>query len=315
VTPARSAYPGALLDDDVFADQWWFVRIYTRGFDGGDPLIGDLLPPIIAEARARGIRRWFYIRYLDEGGPHVRLRVLGRRPVLDHLQRVHHELEADLGDLLSARPAEHCFIAPVDRRAYEGRSATGVRASIYEPEVAKYGGPVGLGLAEELFEFSSDLGLWACGRFGKGHDRAGLAALLLADGVAALVDGPHSRVPSRQRIDADAYWDRHLHWWTAELGSKGPAARSSMRERVDERRERVGDSMERVSALPGVDAWRRRWRTAVDAYLHRAQAVGVERSPQHLTFHHGHMMLNRLGFLPREEAVLGVYARVWADGG
>ena len=31
VTVSLTAYPGALLDDDVFADQWWFVRIYTRG--------------------------------------------------------------------------------------------------------------------------------------------------------------------------------------------------------------------------------------------------------------------------------------------
>lgn len=300
-----------LLDPALLADQWWFVRIYTRGFEGADPLIGDLLPPVIAEARAQGIHRWFYIRYMDQHGPHVRLRVLGPRPVLDHLQRIHRELEEQLAEVLAGHPTEHRFIAPIDKKAWAGAAGTGVRASIYEPELAKYGGPAGLSLAEQLFEFSSDLGVWACGRFVKETERAGLAALLLHDVADSLLHGPHSQGEARQRVDWDAYWDKHLYWWTAELGRRGPMVRERMVTTVRERQEKVVAALHRVSALPGVQSWRRRWQVALDTYLVRAELAEVGRTPQHLVFHQGHMMLNRLGFLPREEAILGVHARIW----
>lgn len=295
--------------------QWWFVRLYTHGFDGADPLIGELLPPIIAEARALGVDRWFYMRYVDQHGPHVRLRVLGSRDVLDHLQRIHRDAEAQLADVLNDHRVEHQFIAPIDKAAWEGGRAGGVRASIYEPELGKYGGPQGLALAEELFEFSSDLGLWACSRFPKSDERAALAAILLHDVADSLLHGPHADTRSRQKVGWDAYWDRHLYWWTAELGDRGPAARDGIRAKVAARGEQVSAGLDRVAHSPGVRSWRRRWGQAVDSYLHRAAVADVERTPAHLAFHQGHMMLNRLGFLPREEAVLGVHARHWGDHG
>lgn len=309
---STAVFPEPLIDASALDDLWWFVRIYTRGFEGADPLIGDLLPPVIAEARAQGISRWFYIRYMDEHGPHVRLRVLGPRAVLDQLQRVHAEIEAQLAEVLAEHPTEHRFIAPVPKKAWEGQLGTGVRAAIYEPELAKYGGPVGLALAEELFEFSSDLGVWACGRFAKESDRAGLAALLLHDVADSLMHGHHAAA-ARQRVSWDGYWERHLYWWTAELGHRGPAFRDRMVTAVQERADRVAESLHRVTVLPGVQSWRRRWSVALDTYLARAELSGVDRTPQHLAFHQGHMMLNRLGFLPREEAVLGVHARAWSS--
>ena len=57
--------------------------------------------------------------------------------------------------------------------------------------------------------------------------------------------------------------------------------------------------------------WRRRWFRALDTYLYRADKVRVSRSAQHLTVYQAHMALNRLGFVAREEAALGLYARNW----
>jgi hypothetical protein len=60
-----------------------------------------------------------------------------------------------------------------------------------------------------------------------------------------------------------------------------------------------------------VHNWRRRWFRALDSYLYRADKVRVSRSAQHLTVYQAHMTLNRLGFVAREEAALGLYARTW----
>ena len=66
-----------------------------------------------------------------------------------------------------------------------------------------------------------------------------------------------------------------------------------------------------VADVPDVAAWRRRWFRAVDDYLTAAEKLEVRRTPQHLAFHQNHMLMNRLGYLPREEALLGLHARDW----
>lgn len=43
-------------------------------------------------------------------------------------------------------------------------------------------------------------------------------------------------------------------------------------------------------------------------HLREASAAGIPRTTGHLLFHRVHMMTNRLGLLPREEALLGVVA-------
>lgn len=197
------------LHEDLFAQQWWFAQIYTSGFEGADPLIADVLPAMIAQVRPLGMQRWFFMRYLDDHGPHVRLRVLGNRAVQDRLQDSRHELRDQI-NAICAQPIRHEFITTVPRETYEGRLGTGSRGALYEPELTKYGGPSGVALAEELFEFSSELALWACGRFEKTTDRAALATLLLGDVADSLIHGPGAAPARHSPVDWDGYWDHHL---------------------------------------------------------------------------------------------------------
>lgn len=43
--------------------------------------------------------------------------------------------------------------------------------------------------------------------------------------------------------------------------------------------------------------------------------LNVDLTPLHLFVHHGHMMTNQLGFLPREDALLGQYAHLYGNDG
>jgi thiopeptide-type bacteriocin biosynthesis protein len=285
---------------------WWYSRVYTKGFSGADPLVGHLLPPLLAEARSRGIERWFFIRYVDPHGPHIRLRVLAEQSVLDHLHRVQDDLCGELADLQSGIRPRHVFVAPIDREQWEGRQGVGSRTGVYEPEIEKYGGQAGQSLAESVFEFSSDLAMWACAQLDKESSRAALAVLLLSDAATVLTESVGTADPA---ASWQRYWDHHLAWWTMDMGPKAPAGRAALRQVVEAHgrgaRRRISD----VERLPSVSAWRHQWRIRVGAYLDAAAKAGVSRSPEHLTFHQNHMMMNRLGFLPREEAVLGIHAR------
>ncbi len=59
---------------------------------------------------------------------------------------------------------------------------------------------------------------------------------------------------------------------------------------------------------PTVPTHAQGWTQVLAAYVGRAADEQVPYSAGHLVFHQEHMMCNRLGVLPREEALLGVMA-------
>ena len=303
--PHRSSLLGGLIDKP----EWWFVRLYTGGFAGADTMTSELIPPLVAHARELGIHRWFYMRYMDPSGPHIRLRVKGTRDVLDVMESGYRALVTDLETALAQKEHSHPFVMPVDEQNYLGTASIGGSGALYEPEYTKYGGIHGVDLAEQLFEFSSDLGVWATGRFDKTPDRAGLAALLLFDAVHSGLDAARfTSVPPG--ADWQGYWDQHLKWWTGDFGANAPRVRKTIQSSVETRMPDVRCQLDRLAAMPSVTGWRRNWRAAVHRYVVRAMTEGIDLTPMHLIFHQGHMMTNRLGFLPREEALLGQYARL-----
>lgn len=308
--PQRLPLLSGLMDKP----EWWFVRLYTGGFVGADAMISELIPPLVAHARELGIHRWFYIRYMDASGPHIRLRVKGTREVLDVMESGYRELISDLETALAQGEHTHPFVVPVDEARYLGAASIGGSGALYEPEYTKYGGPHGVELAEQLFEFSSDLGVWATGRFDKTPDRAGLTALLLSDTVhSGLAASRHLGVPPGS--DWDGYWAHHLTWWTADFGAHAPRVRQTLVSGAETKMPHVRAQMDRLAAMPSVTGWRRNWRAAVHRYVVRAATESVHLTPMHLIFHQGHMMTNRLGFLPREEALLGQYAHLYGVDG
>jgi thiopeptide-type bacteriocin biosynthesis protein len=295
------------------APQWWYACLYTGGVDATDDVVAGLLPPVLAEVRALGASRWFFLRYVDRSGPHLRLRVFGPGASLDRLVRSVDDLGAHLELITTAPRARRIELVPGAGAALLAGAgdAVGVRPAVYEPEIDKYGGLDGVELAERLFEFSSELALWGVSEHEKGGARDALAALLLADAAGALLHGARAeRWPARRAVSWSRFWHIHSRWWTgAVLGDE--TLRVALEARAAGHRDAVGERLRRTAALPGVQAWRRRWFRAIDDHLAAAGRMEVPRSPQHLVFHQNHMLMNRLGYLPREEALLGIHARDW----
>jgi thiopeptide-type bacteriocin biosynthesis protein len=115
--------------------EWLFAKLYT-GTATADRVLRDVLAPVVREALAAGWSDgWFFIRY---GDPEWHLRV-----------RFHGDPEALTGRVL---PALHAGVTPLldDGRLWK------LQLDTYEREVERYGGPLGIGPVERLFQADSE---------------------------------------------------------------------------------------------------------------------------------------------------------------
>jgi thiopeptide-type bacteriocin biosynthesis protein len=122
---ARTFAPGS---------EWLYAKIYT-GTAAAEAVLRDAIAPLRAQWAPQ---TWFFIRYSD---PHSHLRV-----------RFRGDPARLAGEIL---PALHEALAPMlaDGRVWR------LQLDTYAREVERYGGPVGVELAEELFAADSDAAL------------------------------------------------------------------------------------------------------------------------------------------------------------
>jgi thiopeptide-type bacteriocin biosynthesis protein len=160
------------------APAWISFHIYYNS----DPfwLLTEGIRPCVTRARDQGLLgSYFFLRYW-ENGPHVRLRVKPASADKDALLR--DRVQAEMESYISRRPSlirpparymseywQAQFIAEYGQEAlvakygpegripyFENNSVATIR---YEPETARYGGELGIAVAERYFEASSDIAM------------------------------------------------------------------------------------------------------------------------------------------------------------
>ena len=158
-------------DRPVIAD-WLSFHTYAATVPALQPLLESVVTPFVTSlADHDPAIRWFFIRYRDQNGAHIRLRLGGPLDLLVDVQR---RGLVELAD---------------------------VRIRLYSPEYDKFGGPVGVAAAERLFHAAS---VTALGCFGPDYWplRLATAALHLTEVTGQL--------PSAARAafltDSAAYW-------------------------------------------------------------------------------------------------------------
>ncbi|NUR84974.1 MAG: hypothetical protein HOY71_12895 [Nonomuraea sp.] len=253
---------------------WWYARAYPGGAELMDPATRVLVPWL----REQGGSRWFFIRYWDMTGHHLRLRL---RAHPDAVDRVHARLPELRALLDTLRPEPEDRLVPGD---FPGPLPTGraVRAGLYAPELAKYGGRDGVALAEELFTRGSE---WYAAndltKLGRSTDRASLAVSYLRSVVAAAL-------PS----GGEAFWAAHRRHWGWQLRLAVP----------DQGRLRALLARTAASLTPpALDVG-----DLVAAVVDTLDRAELPR--EHLLLQYVHMELNRWGFVPAEECLLGILA-------
>jgi hypothetical protein len=154
-----------------------WVAIHIFYSSNANPLLIECVAPLVATLKERGlIRRWFFIRYWQEG-PHVRLRLLPHRP--QDAAEIRAIAEDAIDAFLQRRPAlfqversrvddyhKDMFVFEYGEQEWERqygdrgmplRNNNSYDYFEYSPEYDRYGGPAGVDLAEWHFQHSSEL--------------------------------------------------------------------------------------------------------------------------------------------------------------
>lgn len=126
--PPRPPAPGpAILRRLGPGSECLYARVFAAA-DSLDALLTGTLATVLADT---AVSRWFFVRYRDGGGHHLRLRLFG-------------EPNALRGEVLAAL---HAALSP---ELASGRVSTW-DVGTYVREVERYGGPAGMVAAEEVF--------------------------------------------------------------------------------------------------------------------------------------------------------------------
>jgi thiopeptide-type bacteriocin biosynthesis protein len=293
-----------LQDDEPCRRSWLAAHLVLAGgvlSAEADRAILDFIAPLAETALAeRQIRRFFFLRY-DDGTPHLRFRLCGWS----------HRLHAEI------RPR-------IERWAGAGRPITRVAWVPYEPEIERYGGRLGVRLAEDLFHGSS-LSAIALLRRSAGSGREALLGKALLAAVLLL----HTLTGSRAL--STAVCRRLLDGGMPALEGPSGLTRSGFEQALARQAQTLGVYLEaawrrlsRGEALtPELDAYRRaltplatrlrRLHARAQLFTGAPPAPSFEDSLSRLLPSYLHLMHNRLGVARAEEIYLaGLIARTGA---
>lgn len=330
--------------------EWQAVHIFYSA--NSQPILTDCVAPLVRDLRGKGLLDgYFFINYWMEG-PHVRLRL---KPVTAaDTPAVRAAAEAAIQEFLSGRPALYAFdqemlkaqqdlfvmeypdenerrrMYPDGRIPVQGNNTFHYRP--YQPEHGRYGGPVGVALAERHFEFSSDLVIRLL-QTTNVHIRPvllGLAAQLMMISVSTFLQDADRMASFLERYHD--YWNSSfgLDYWSTSSGVLVESAASyrisydSMKEGLATRFIDTHHTIQRgeLDRLTGFRAmWARHWEALREQVLELGSAgeltfvrAFTSRAPKvisdfdvllpHLLASYMHMTNNRLGLSISDEAYL-----------
>jgi len=283
------------------------------------PQLGDA--PILAvdelfRASGEDAANWFFIRY-GEGGPHIRVRLADAPPAL--FEQVRSRLSEECAALAESDPDRSWWeagtIPDAQGRVFEAGQVVEID---YVPETRRYGGEQALALNERLFRTSTAVALAAIKA--TRDDKAGRARIAVALTIAA------ASIVSESYEDLGAFFDDYAKFWDAVRSVAGFDLRQGVLGEAETLRARYRAHREAMvrDAPPAtlVEIWRDALMKARGGFedLH---SRGLLVSPltgrsatsrddflgalDSMTRSQIHMLNNRLGFSPVEEAA-------WTEG-
>jgi thiopeptide-type bacteriocin biosynthesis protein len=181
---------------------WLYLNLYLPS-DRQDDFIRGTLPELVEQAGVHGVDRWFFIRYNDPEGPHLRVRFHGTPD----------------GLWGAAAPVLGARLRDWQRSGILGR----YRVDQYDAEIERYGGADAMAAAERVFEADSVAAM----RFLElvrdpdcAHSLDAFATISLASLAAAF------GVPPRESAAAGEWEDDAAAAWLSLTGSRIELPRS-----------------------------------------------------------------------------------------
>lgn len=270
---------------------WVYYCIYPSSLEKLDIGIEEIIIPAKNLALdIFGVKRWYFIKYMDVNGAHFRLRF--------HVKDIHFEGFCEKMDELLAKCLDQLeqkkssnLKRLVSNKYNNQRTVPRIEKNLYEPEVKKYLNKKYLKLSEELFNYSSEvvcsisyqLNLEQINRYEFG--------LMLMNRVFEAIE--------LQQEPLLAFLQNYLSYWS---GSK------KMYYKLMNIAIQKKDLMEDILTqdLIYID-----YQEEINRYVEKLKYILLESYNEfgenayyHLLFHYTHMMNNRLGIWPIEEGYL-----------
>lgn len=138
-------------------NSWLAAHLYYN--EPWEEFLTKAVEPYVSSIMGAGvIDQYFFVRYWDRG-PHIRIRFKGESTVIEQLFRPN--LVEHFENYFEDRPSKRTNPNyPVNfPEEFKWLPNNSVQFFNYEPEFERYGGPVGVQIAEEHFQISSDVAL------------------------------------------------------------------------------------------------------------------------------------------------------------
>lgn len=288
---------------DIAGGEWIYHKLYVgQALDKMDRLLIEVVRQI---SQIRGDDGFFVLRYIDEAGPHLRVRVNAKdsqtEPLAEQLGRLYKKLLIGISQLPAS--TYNPLISGFDTDAFTVDRYTSEYACIrdrYQPEYDKFGGERGIAIAERLFCASSAIAAEILAHDeGAKYSRKTIAPYLMDAVYNAL--GPQE--------SPETFWKEYATYW---MRGDTPAAddwRARFDEKADELARQGISVVGEAAALPDLAREQLQfWKDALNAAVREYDAQGIlnkEVSGGALCFQFAHLMNNRLGFFALEESYLG----------
>ena len=278
-SPSAAAPPG---EDEVpyeFApgSEWLYAKVYSGAATADRVLVEHLQPVLQHLSSRRLIEKWFYIRYGDPD-EHLRLRIQAKPNLLQH------------------------EVWPVVRDALAAARAAGlvgrVQLDTYQREVRRYGGPIGVQLAENWFAADSRAAVEviAATPGGAGQDlrwRLALVGLdrLLEDLGFDLAAKARVALQARDGFAAEFHVDANLR---QQLSQKFRAERNLLVALLSAQAETGANETQLDTVVAALVNRSRATRPIAQAYRHLAERGALGCSLEELTLSLMHVWVNRV---------------------
>ncbi|WLR54582.1 thiopeptide-type bacteriocin biosynthesis protein [Mesobacillus subterraneus] len=278
--------------------EWLQYNIYSKDIHELDYLVSFIVKPAAYKVKTMfDVSNWFFIRYLDETGPHIRLRFqISENEFSDVMGCLEEFLSTSLESLNEQSIAIPKRLLPLNMG--EGLFSSAARRfelSLYDPELEKYGGEEGILHSEKHFSSSSNLILEVIEDIITERVNRFEFAIKLMDNLM--------KAAWENQNEIDEFLLNYTKYWAGDKLKNGDNQISqNFINSAMSRNEKVKEIL--VSEFPpNTERALEQFTDELKLILQEMNPLG-ESGPDGIYFHFTHMMNNRLGVWPIEESYL-----------